>query len=491
MIFTAVAVLVLLLSAILRGMRVLDPTVAGACVALLVILSASLLTTSLSDEGSVQIELIAWAWLLAALLSCIAAFAQFFGVDAGMKGFVAPSVAHQAYANLRQKNLFSTLVAIGLCALVWLWGRHAHRHGLALRAAGAMLCAGLAVSASRTGFVELFVLVALYACWHRTSARALRWVGFAGIAYVAAAAAFALWQTTGAGDVAPLLRRLLGDAPDCLGRRVLWSTIVELLRAHPWVGIGWGDMPYAVFTSPHEPHFCAIVENAHNLPLHLAAELGLPIAIGFIVLAARAIAGARPLAESDDTRRLGWAVLAVLGVHSLLEYPLWYGPFEIAAGLAAGLVMRGRAQLELPRAVPAVLAALVLIASATAALDYARVSQLFMAPQARWARWRQSPFERLGHPMIFRRQADFARLVTLPVTPQTADDVLALTDELMHLSPEPRVIERRLQSELLLGRKADALRDFALYKANFPAEATVWLSGHPELELAPIKLPGG
>jgi len=61
----------------------------------------------------------------------------------------------------------------------------------------------------------------------------------------------------------------------------------------------------------------------------------------------------------------------------------------------------------------------------------------------------------------------------------------------MHLSPEPRVIERRLQSELLLGRKADALRDFALYKANFPAEATVWLSGHPELELAPIKLPGG
>jgi O-antigen ligase len=385
-VFVAGAVLVLLLSSVLQGTRALNPSVAGACMASLVMLAASLVSTSLADEGPVQIELIAWAWLLAALLSCIAAFAQFFGVDASLKGMVAPSVAHQAYANLRQKNLFSTLVAIGLCALVWLWGRHAHKHALALRAAGGVLCAGLAVSASRTGFVELFVLVILYACWHHTSTRALRWLGIAAIAYVAAASAFALWQTTGSGDVAPLLRRLWGDAPDCMGRRVLWSTIIGLVREHPWTGLGWGETPYAVFAFPHEPHFCAIVENAHNLPLHLAVELGLPVAILFIALSVLAIVRGRPLAEIDDARRLGWAVLAVLGVHSLLEYPLWYGPFEIAAGLAIGLTMRGRAQWNLPRAVPALLSAMVLIATAAAAFDYARVSQLFMAPQARWAR---------------------------------------------------------------------------------------------------------
>jgi O-antigen polymerase len=57
----------------------------------------------------------------------------------------------------------------------------------------------------------------------------------------------------------------------------------------------------------------------------------------------------------------------------------------------------------------------------------------------------------------------------------------------MHLSPEPRVIERRLQSELLLGRKGEALRDFALYKANFPEEASAWLSSHQELDVTSFK----
>ena len=40
---------------------------------------------------------------------------------------------------------------------------------------------------------------------------------------------------------------------------------------------------------------------------------------------------------------MAWAVLAVIGLHSLLEYPLWYGPFQIAFGLClAWLWLTGR-----------------------------------------------------------------------------------------------------------------------------------------------------
>jgi hypothetical protein len=60
------------------------------------------------------------------------------------------------------------------------------------------------------------------------------------------------------------------------------------------------------------------------------ATLGAPFALGFCMVCAWLVWRARPWQETDAMRQMAWLVLAVMGLHSLLEYPLWYGPFQIA-----------------------------------------------------------------------------------------------------------------------------------------------------------------
>ena len=57
---------------------------------------------------------------------------------------------------------------------------------------------------------------------------------------------------------------------------------------------------------------------------------------------------ARPWRETQPLRQLAWVVLALILVHSLLEYPLWYGPFQIAALLSVWILCSGSGGRALP-----------------------------------------------------------------------------------------------------------------------------------------------
>jgi len=100
------------------------------------------------------------------------------------------------------------------------------------------------------------------------------------------------------------------------------------------MGWGWGELDYAHFITLYPgARFCEILDNAHNLPLHLAVELGMPLTLAFFGAVVWWVMRARPWAETDASRQLAWVVLLLIGVHSLLEYPLWYGPFQLAVVL--------------------------------------------------------------------------------------------------------------------------------------------------------------
>jgi hypothetical protein len=45
---------------------------------------------------------------------------------------------------------------------------------------------------------------------------------------------------------------------------------------------------------------------------------------------------------------------------------------------------------------------------------------------------------------------------------------------MLHYSPEPRVIEKLIESAVLLGKEDDALAYLARYRAAFPAEHGRW-----------------
>ena len=133
--------------------------------------------------------------------------------------------------------------------------------------------------------------------------------------------------------------------------------MLALIVQHPWLGWGWRELGYAHYIHLYDgPRFCDILDNAHNLPLHLAVELGVPVAVTTCGLLGWWVVRAKPWAETDATRRMAWTVLAVVGLHSLLEYPLWYGPFQIAVGTKFGannvaefLTKNGIHAMALPR----------------------------------------------------------------------------------------------------------------------------------------------
>ena len=73
---------------------------------------------------------------------------------------------------------------------------------------------------------------------------------------------------------------------------------------------------------------------------------------------------------------MAWSVLAVLGLHSLLEYPLWYGPFQLAAIISLLLLWPSGRQLLARSGLCVGVGVLILAACAYIAWDYNRILSL-------------------------------------------------------------------------------------------------------------------
>jgi hypothetical protein len=158
-------------------------------------------------------------------------------------------------------------------------------------------------------------------------------------------------------------------------------------------------------------------------------------------------------------RQLAWALLALILLHSLLEYPLWYGPFQIATLLCGWLLWRTRhGALAAPREAGhlplSLLAATGLLATAAyVGWDYWRVGQLFMPPAHRAQTYREDTLAKVSNSWLFRDMVRFARVTTTSPTPDNAASLYADALQTLHYSPEPRVIGALLESARLLGQE--------------------------------------
>jgi hypothetical protein len=225
--------------------------------------------------------------------------------------------------------------------------------------------------------------------------------------------------------------------------------------------------------------FCEILGNAHNLPLQLAVELGVPMAVLFCGVMVAWVWRARPWREVDASRQLAWGVLAVLALHSLLEYPLWYGPFLLAAFLCLALLqvvsLPATAVVAVPRG-QRMLAVILLAVVGYAAWDYRRVSQIYLPPEQRAPAYREHTLDKLRASWLFRDQVHFAELGLAPLSRDNAAEIHDLAQSLLHYSPEARVVERLIESSVLMGRDDEALMWLARYRAAYPQEHARWAS---------------
>jgi O-antigen ligase len=430
---------------------------------------------------------LAWAWLLAALVSSVMGLLQYAGVDASP--WVSASQPGVAFANLRQRNQFASLTALGLVALLYIaqgqggprisgaspWRAHLRTVGVFL--AAVVLALGHAASSSRTGVLQWVLLLGMVWGWSRlpTASRTpLRWCLLALVLAIASAVLLPHWLEKQTG-ITPLnaLQRFQENA-GCGERSVLWANMLELIAQRPWTGWGWGDLKFAHFMQPYAgERFCEILDNAHNLPLHLAVELGLPAALLICGAVLAAVLRLRPWRDATPERQMAWAALAVLALHSLLEYPLWYGPFQMTVLMCAALLWHSHRTVGLspPNRLASVqassawvfsgwatLAAVMLAATAYAGWDYARVSQLYMAPEARDPFYRDDTLDKVQSSWLFRDTVRFAYVTTTEPSADNAEALFAAALQTLHYSPEPRVIDALLESAKLLGRDDATVR---------------------------------
>jgi hypothetical protein len=418
-------------------------------------------------------------FLGAAAASALIGLCQYFGVAARFSPWMNIAEAGEAYANLRQPNQYATLCWIG--AAVVLFGTLGLPRWCAV-ALLVLLAAASAASVSRTGLFQGFALTLLAALWKGPERRErILLCAIAAFAYFAAAVLLPLLldALTGAMPARTLWGRL-GGGQACSSRLVLWSNVLHLIALKPLTGWGWGELDYAHFDTLYAgPRFCDILDNAHNLPLHFAVELGVPVAAAGCGLALWWAWRQRPWAEPVPLRQLAWALLTVILLHSMLEYPLWYGPFQIVFGVSLGwlMVTEQPAMAAVPRrGKVAVLALAILLSAATAyaAWDYTRVSQIYLPPQQRLSPWRDDTLAKVRRSWLFSGQARFADLTLATPQRDNAEWMYPLSLEVLHYSPEPRVIERAIESATYLGHVDEAVLLLARYRAAFPRDYEAW-----------------
>ena len=451
---------------------------------------------------------IALGWVVAALCSAAMGLLQYKGYDYLFKGWVDYAELGQAYGNLRQRNQFATLLGIGIAAVLWFavparsTGRppstgqppsaqrppSAERppstlHPLVWQSSMVLLSVAMAASSSRTGMLQLLLLLALCLIWKRGQ----RYLLLVLLSYLLAA-----WLLPLSLGLDPLQSAILGrlqeDSAPCSSRLTLWSNVLHLIAQKPWLGWGWGELKYAHFITLYPgARFCEILGNAHNLPLHLAAELGVPVAVLVCGSVVWWVLRQKPWREQQATRQLAWMVLAVIALHSLLEFPLWYGPFQLAAALALWLLWSTRpgvaaaaspvASVPKLRLAQALSAALLLVCSYVA-WDYWRITQIYLPSYERSAAYKEDTLRKIQSSWLFRDSVDFAELAITPLSPANARYIHALALKMLHFSPESLVLEKLIESARLLGYAAEADFYALRYQRAYPASYVEWAQKH-------------
>jgi Virulence factor membrane-bound polymerase, C-terminal/O-Antigen ligase/Protein glycosylation ligase len=482
------------------SVEALATLVAWVCVVAMALVGTSL---------ALHVRGLAWVWLGVALLSVLMALCQYLHIEQWLSPWISHSGDGAAFANLRQRNQFATLCGMGLLALLYLQQHHSkagarHVDRLASADKGAHLASpvskarmhwllawpwlaatalamGNGLSSSRTGALQWLLIAAAVLCWRGNLHAGVRRLGLGALGIYAVVLLLMPWFANAVGNASS---GLWGRAYENVGgssRLWLYSNVLELIAQKPWLGWGWRELAYAHYSTSFTHRFGELLDNAHNLPLHLAVELGVPFAMLFCGAVVMWIVKCAPWRETDPTRQLAWGVLMLLGVHSMVEYPLWYGPFLMTLGLCIGLLQpqiymtnRPAAQWNIARAATKLIAIVLLGFAAYASFDYHRVSQIYLGTESRSALYRSNALGAAQQSLLFQRQARFAELMVTPVTPASAPRVLQLAVDLVHFSPEPRVIEALIESATMLHFDDVAVFHLARYKEMYPADYAAW-----------------
>ena len=369
--------------------------------------------------------------LLLGLASLLIGILQVFFPQFTDGNLIARSgIAGRAVGNLRQPNHLASLLMWACVAAVWLsaagrLGGVARRWLLSALLLG--LVFGVVLSASRTGMIGVFLL-ALWGLLDRRIGRLERWALMATPLMLALSwAALSGWSHASGQAFGAESR--LAEGAGSPSRLAILANAWTLLKMHPWTGVGWGEFNLAWTLTPFPDRPVAFFDHTHNIVMQLLVELGWPLGLLVLGLLAWSVfaawrASRHAQGELALMKRCAFMVVLMIGLHSLLEYPLWYAYFLLPTLFALGVCLapqtqaldEGRADDRLlPAGALRLGGALMLAGSLFAVWDYLRVVDIYLPPAK--AAPLEARIERGQHSVFFAAQADYAAATTLPSGP--------------------------------------------------------------------------
>jgi hypothetical protein len=282
----------------------------------------------------------------------------------------------------------------------------------------AALMLGDMLTGSRTGMLGTLVLAAWGALDRRLSPLSRRLLLAAPLLFALAWWLVNLWSASKAGPAIGAAQRI-GQSEVTSGRFTVWWNALHLITEQPLLGVGFGEFNLAWTLTPFSARWPEYFDHTHNLPLQLLVEMGLPLGLAVLGLFGWALWQAwsrvrRVEGPRGAGLRAAFIMVLLMGLHSLLEYPLWYAHFLLPTAFAWGLCLgAGLPSEAAPRTPvwPMAVGTLLIAGAALMLWDYQKVSVIFAPPEdgssleQRIARGQRS--------WLFAHHADYARLTAL------------------------------------------------------------------------------
>ncbi|HUF22021.1 MAG TPA: Wzy polymerase domain-containing protein [Burkholderiales bacterium] len=395
-------------------------------------------------------------------------------------GWVARIEGTRLYGNLAQANHLANYLFLGLISLGYLAAVRQLPAWIAVSCALPLLLT-LTLTGSRSIWLYFAaaIVLAVWNAWRAKDAQ-LRGLAVATVLALATCVALSLpW--TSAGMDAPavsetaLARMQLGDGGLEI-RLHMWLAALEMFRASPLTGVGFGQYAWQHFLLAETfPTAAAagLTDNAHNIVLHLLAEFGIA---GLLIL----LAGVGVWLFRQDTRsptaERWWllAVLSVLAIHSLLEYPLWYAYFLGVFALLAGAGAAGAWQMQAGGRVflraAVVLAAWFVVVQV--AWDYRRIESLAGRPAIDV----RQDIEALHRGSLLSHVVELGMVTAMPLDAERAGDKLVLSGRVLRWIPAGDLAFRH---SILLALSGDAASAKAFWDRSalaYPGETSAALN---------------
>lgn len=296
-------------------------------------------------------QVLAIALLIGAELNAFIGVLQHYKWHTIFDGMVIAKVSAVVYGNLAQPNHFANYIALGMISLGFLFQQQKLRPSYVALLALPMLFV-MAMSGSRSSWLYLLLMAAMAWWWSRRNAGLKPMLRYsllliAGFGLMHLVAQFQV-MTAETGSV-NTVGRLLDNQENGSIRLYLWREAGLMFMQSPLLGIGFGQFAWQHFqlVPQLQPgNIVGLYNNAHNLVMQLAAETG---AAGLLILFASlgVWVNAARRATLDAAHWWGYAILGVLAIHSLLEYPLWYGYFLAISAILLGMFDKTHYPLEL------------------------------------------------------------------------------------------------------------------------------------------------